>query len=301
MQLVSYLSAAAAIVSIASAERSAVALNKEKDNGQGCARIHNRCDYDVYLWSVLKGTGCPDSGMVTLKKGESYSENYAKASQWGAQGVSIKVSKTQQCKGSEITQLEYFVDDRDTTDSKFRFNYLDVSYVDCDKDCPTRKEGYYLVAGKQSGDFKASAANTWCPVLSCHDAASCSKMSYVLPDDVQTKSCGLTQDMDFYMCGSQAPSDDDNKPAPSPSPSSSSSKKVETPKPATTLSKASSSSAANYKVNAAAVTNAPEIKEQLKTPKVKTQLVYVTKYEYVNAKRHDHAHAHARRHQILHA
>jgi hypothetical protein len=274
--------------------------------------------------------------MVTLKKGEVYAENYAYAKgdspedSTNGTGISIKISKTEQCKGNDITQLEYFMenrtivaaplrvkyflDNRDITPKDFQLNYLDVSYVDCVEDCPTKKEGYYLSAGSSTvRSARATADNSWCPVLACHDAISCALMSYILPDDVRTKTCDLESSMDFYMCGSHPPSGDgddkpaDEKPAYSapaysaPAPVSSS-KEVpsSTPKASSTL-KAVVTSAANYKVDVAAVTNAPQVKDvkdAIKAaPKVKTEIVYVTAYEYVDAK----THAHARRHQPFHA
>jgi hypothetical protein len=306
MQLIAFLSAAAAAVATASADsadasvRNAVTLNKNCDKSQPYARIINNCDYTVNLWSVLKGQGCPTAEMVTLKKGGVYAENYAYAKDTkDGRGVSIKISKTQECKGNDITQLEYFLDNRDITPKDFQLNYLDVSYVDCVSDCPTKKEGYYLSVGSSTARAaRASADGSWCPVLSCSDPVSCAKMSYILPDDVQTKTCDLQSSMDFYMCGSQ-PSGDDEKPASSAPASSSKKAQSSAPQPSTTL-KAVVSSAANYKVNVAAVTNAPKI-EDVKAPKVKTKVVYVTAYEYVNAKRHEHAHAHARRHQPFNA
>lgn len=303
MQFITLLSAAAATIATASAERSAVTLNKGCDKSKPYARIVNRCDYPVNLWSVLKGQGCPASQMVTLKKGESYAENYAKATDTqDGRGVSIKISKTEDCKANDITQLEYFLDNRAQTPPAFQLNYLDVSYVDClDGDCPSKKEGFYLQAG--NSDVRASKVttdNSWCPILACHDAASCAKMAYILPDDIQTKTCDFESSMTFYMCGSNAPSEGDDVPA-SSAPASSS-KKVETPAPKPSTTAKAPSSAADYKVNAAAVTPIAEIKDN-KPPKVKTKVVYVTAYEYVNAKRseHGHAHAHARRHQPFRA
>jgi hypothetical protein len=302
MQL-TLLSVAAATVATVSATRSAVTLNKGCDKSQPYARIINRCDYPVNLWSVLKGNGCPTAEMVTLKTGESYSENYAMASQTeGGRGVSIKVSKTEECKGNDITQLEYFLDDRDETPKAFQMNYLDVSYVDClDGDCPSKKEGFYLQVGsKTARTAKVTSDNSWCPVLSCHDAKSCAKMAYIMPDDVQTRTCDFKSSMDLYLCGSEAPSADDDKPVPVVP----TSKKAEytAPKPTSTTAEAVSSAEAEvYKVSAAAVvTPVAEIKDAV-TPKVKTSIVYVTKYEYVNAKRAEHAHAHARRHQPFRA
>ncbi|KAF1939980.1 hypothetical protein EJ02DRAFT_242299 [Clathrospora elynae] len=305
MQLTTYLSAASAMVATVSAIRSAVTLNEECKLDQPHARIVNRCDYDVHLWSVLKGTGCPGEGMVTLKTGETYKENYDTATD--ATGVSIKVSKTEECKGNDIVQLEYFLNKKGP-DPAFYFNYLDVSYVDClEDDCPTKQEGYYLVAGNQTGFTTASAGNTWCPVLSCHDPVSCAKMSYILPDDTQTKTCDLDASLTFYMCGGDAPTDEDDS-APTPSASS---KKAKSSTPAPTSTSASSSSSAStsdkdnyteeFKVAAAAaVTPAPEINEpEPPKQKTKTNIVYVTAYEYVNVKRHSHDHA--RRHQPFHA
>jgi hypothetical protein len=309
MQLVTFLSAASAMVATTSATslRSAIALNKECNTNKPYARIINRCDYDVHLWSVYKGDGCPEDGMVTLKTGETYSENYPDSTD-GKTGVSIKISKTKQCKGVDITQLEYFR--KMDGDADYQYNYLDVSYVDClGGDCPARKDGYYLVSGDQSGVNIASAANTFCPILACHDKASCDKVSYVLPDDVQTKTCHLNQNMDFYMCGGEAPSGDyGSSPSESESsaePSNSSTDPVEysAAKPTPTSASKEDSYTVDVEVAAAAaVTPAPEKQDEKPYPKLtKTKVVYVTAVEYVNAKRHAHAHGHARRHQPFHA
>lgn len=289
MQLITLISAASAMVATASA-RSAVDLNKDCDTSQPYARIINRCDYPVYLWSVFKGDGCPADQMVTLKTGDTYSENWQDPS--NGVGVSIKMSKTEQCKTNDIVQFEYFLE---KSNPDYAYNYLDVSYVDClDGDCPTKKEGYYLQSGDQIGKYASSASNTWCPILSCNDAVSCAKISYILPDDVQTKTCDLKQNADFYLCGGEAPSGDyDSAPASSSEQATSS-----TPSPTSVQD----SYTENAKVNAAAVTNAPEVKEvEKQQQKTKTQfeVVYATVYEYVNAKRH--AHGHARRHQPFHA
>lgn len=287
MKLVTFISAATAMIAAASAERSAPELNKACDHNKAYARVINRCSYPVYLWSVAKGTGCPTDGMVTLETGESYSENYLSSTD--STGVSIKISKSEICKGEDIVQLEYFLEENNTL---YEGNYLDVSYVDCLGDaCPTRSEGFYLVAGNQTGKSTASSGNTWCPILSCSDAASCSKLAYVLPDDVQTKTCNVDSNMDFYMCGSHAPTED----YPSPASSAASSKKPKSSAVAATSVKDS------YKVNAAAVTSAPvkDVVEKAQKQNIKTEVVYVTAVEYVNAKRH--AHGHARRHQPFNA
>jgi hypothetical protein len=310
MQLITFLSATAATVATASAfssvsakDWSAVLNNAECKTDQPHARIVNRCDYPVNIWSVLKGNGCPTGNMVTLKTGESYNENYILASKSdGKTGVSIKISKTEECKGNDITQLEYFLDDVNR-DEQFRLNYLDVSYVDCqDEDCPAMKEGYYLrVGNKAARAEKVTMDNSWCPIQSCDDPASCGLISYILPDDVRTKTCDFYSNMELYLCGSEAPSEEDAAPA-SSAPASSQKAETSAPKPSSTV-EASSSKADSYNVKAAAVvTPAAEVPE-VKEPKVKTKVVYVTAYEYINAKRseHGHAQAHARRHQAFHA
>lgn len=299
MQLTTFLGAASALVAStsATAARSAVTLNDNCNLANPHARIVNRCDYDVYLWSVFKGDGCPTDQMVVLKSGESYAENYDEDAATNV-GISIKLSKTKQCKDGSLTQLEYYR--ALNKPEEFRFNYLDVSYVDCENgDCPTRQDGYYLVAGDQQGKAKASAANTWCPILSCSDQTTCDSMSYVLPDDVQTKTCQLNASINFYMCGSEAPNGDDSsspsKPKPKPSSSSSPSSSPSPSKPESS----SSPSATSTKKDAyiAAVTPSPSPTPSPTSQLIKTEVVYVT--EYVNAKRH--AHDHARRHQAFRA
>jgi hypothetical protein len=282
------------------------------DTNKAYARVINRCDYDVHLWSVLHGEGCPTDGMVTLKKGEIYQENYRESGD-GQTGVAIKVSKKQQCKGVDIAQLEYFIDRSET----YGNNYLDVSYVDCQSDCPTKQEGYYLQAGSQTGKATASSSNTWCPILSCNDPISCAKMSYILPDDTQTKTCGVDDSIDWYMCGGNAPNEDyESTPetpesSAEPSVQSSAQSSAEPSVQSSVVPTASSTEEAEYsapaatpsedsEVEAAAVTPAPQVKaENVNGGLTKTQVVYVTQYEYVNAKRH--AHDHARRHQPFHA
>jgi hypothetical protein len=310
MQPITFLSTASAMVATVSAavsvQETAFDLMSTFNTNKAYARVINRCDYDVHLWSVLKGQGCPSEGMVTLKKGEIYNENY-RVSADNVTGVAIKVSKTESCNANDIVQLEYFIDRSETWGN----NYLDVSYVDClDDDCPTKQEGYYLQAGSQTGAATASAGNTWCPVLSCDDPVSCAKMSYILPDDTQTKTCGVDDSIDWYMCGGNAPDEDyestpeapessaEHSSESSTKPTASSTEEAEHSAPAPTPSEDSTTEAEAEAVTikAAAVTPAPE---NVNGGLTKTQVVYVTQYEYVNAKRH--AHDHARRHQPFHA
>jgi hypothetical protein len=305
MQLTTFLTVAATVATTSAKGLGAVKLNSIADKAAPHARIINNCPYPVNLWSVVRGSiGCDDAEMVTLKKGGVYMENYQRPKIPG-EGVSIKCSKTKNCKNDNIVQLEYFLEERD--DKKdYWGNYLDVSYVDCTgNDCPTKAEGFVLDAGDEKFKaLKVAADGSWCPTLKCSDAASCAKLAYILPDDPMTKTCDLDASMDFYMCGKDGSfnngddNEDDEPEYSAPAPSSTQvAEPVETPepKPSTTLMPVVSS-VEEFHIKAAAVTQAAKIEDAVPEPKVKTNTVYVTAYEYINAKKRDHAHAHARRH-----
>ncbi|KAF2180516.1 hypothetical protein K469DRAFT_591765 [Zopfia rhizophila CBS 207.26] len=272
MQLIA-LASAAALVATASASTS-FNLNSTCDESKPLARIHNRCPYPVHVWSVVKGQGCPSDDGATLETGQVYQENYRPAV--NGVGTSIKVSKTSKCK-DDIAQLEYYIE---TGQPGYNYNYLDVSYVDCaGGKCPTREEGFYLKSGNTAdGKFKANTLNEICPILSCNDKESCAKVAYIRPDDRQTKSCSPEANLDWYMCGGEAPGEASAGPAPQPS-----SKKEAKPT-------APSVAAPSYvKAADAAVTSAPAKVEEQK-PNIKTEIVYVT--QYAEAKRHAHSHRH---------
>lgn len=282
MQLTTLLSASAVLLATASAKRTAVLENQKCNEGQALARIVNRCSYSVHVWSVFKNEiGCPAEDAVVLKPGETYQENYQQDPTNTGVGVSIKVSKTDDCTRGSIAQLEYYLNPK----PDYFFNFLDVSYVDCqNNDCPTRQEGYYLNVNNNTDVSTAndgSVGMAECPTLSCSNQQECSKMSYVLPDDPQTKSCNHYTNMIWYMCGGEAPGSEEYT-APSPS---SEEYKEETPAPTSTKE------AANYQVAAAAaeVTPAP-VEEPKPSKKIRTEVVVVTKY--INAKRHAHRHQH---------
>lgn len=291
MLITTLASAAALVASVAASE-----FNKmgSFDASKPRVRVVNRCPYKVYLWSVLKGQGCPSSDGTILETGDFYQENHRTDA---STGVSIKMSKSDRCKGIDCTQLEYFIN----PDPGYPFNFLDVSYVDClDGDCPSRKEGFYLKSGNEDGKFQTAGADkAICPILSCSNADECNKMAYVLPDDVQTKSCDPQANLDFYLCGGEAPGEESTyEPEPEAPATSSQKTEEEQPKPTSTSTAEKLVPSSYEEVQAAAVTPAPVDK-----PNVKTEItvVYVTKYEYANAKRHEHAHAHAHAHHKFRA
>ncbi|KAF2877461.1 hypothetical protein BDV95DRAFT_480761 [Massariosphaeria phaeospora] len=293
MQLIT-LAAAAALVATVSADVSAAAfnLNSTCDTAQPKARVFNRCPYKVYLWSVLQGKGCPPDGGAVLEPGAFYQENFRYPSDDKPDvGVSIKISKINTCsKEVDNVQLEYFMEDR-ADKQPWKGNYHDVSYVDClGNSCPTKKEGFYMKSGNENGQFMASEANpNICPELSCNNPTDCAKVAYIMPDDKRTKTCDLKANVDFYMCV-DSPEGDYSAPStpeePEEEPKETS---AETPKETA----APSSSAPVATSDAPAYTPEPQVqKEAVHEPNVKTEVVYVTQFEYVNAKRHAHGHRH---------
>ncbi|KAF2684371.1 hypothetical protein K458DRAFT_388839 [Lentithecium fluviatile CBS 122367] len=256
--------------------------NATCDYNKPRARIVNRCSYDVYVWTVDSDNkyDCKFDEPVVLGTGEAYAENF-RPTTIGA--VSIKVSKEEACTNGKITQLEY--------NYKPNVNFLDISFVNChDGDCPGRQDGYYLHSGNtEDGQFKSAENNEHCPICSAHDQASADECAYVLPDDRQTRSCSKEANLDFYICGSEAPG---SEPAPSkPEPSKEPEK--EKPKPST-KAPAPTTTAPPYNVDndvaAAAVTDAP----QAANGNIKT--VFETVYAYTTVLPHRH-----RRHQHIHA
>jgi hypothetical protein len=297
--------AAAALVATVSAGSNFASDPNQYNGNSSCdasltttVKVVNRCPYDVYLWSVLKGMGCPSSDAVVLKTGDYYRENYRPA--YEGSGVSLKLSKENSCGSDSIAQLEYYIDNSD----QYGANYLDMSYVNCQsKECPTADLGYYLISGNQEGysDIAGATANTGgpiCPILSCDGWESCSGCSYILPDDTQTKSCNKDAPLTLYMCGSEAPGDESSYPSSSAAASSSSQVKSSSSAAQSSSSSPPPTSAAY--VQKAEITQAPA-ESSSKPVNVKTEVVYVTEYAYVNAKRHAHAHAHGQRHQHFRA
>jgi hypothetical protein len=301
MQIIT-IASTAALVALAAAAPSPSAnafnLNSTCIETNPKVRVYNRCPYDVYLWSVLTGNGCPSGNGAVVKTGDFYQENFRPAV--NDVGTSIKISKTESCDPNDLLQLEYYIE---TSKPGFNYNYLDVSYVNCaeSKSCPTASEGFYLKSGNVDGKFTANSLNNICPILACGDWAECSKVAYVNWDDVQTKSCDPSADLDFYMCGSEAPGSDytpvvESSAAASsaPAPTSTEEEVPEYTSAAAVSSAAASSAVEEEEVVAAAITPAPVVAS--KPVHIKTKVVYVTEVAYVNAKRHEHGHNHKQFH-----
>jgi hypothetical protein len=264
------------------------------------AKVVNRCPYDVYLWSVDKELGCTEETARLLKTGGTYQENFRDGTNGG---ISIKLSKFETCGGKDITQLEYKIEKQN---EKYAGNYLDMSFVDCTgnlEDCPGRTDGFYLRSGNQGDRFKSAVNNEHCPVFNVYNAEEAARVSYIKWDDRQTKFCDMTANLELYLCGGDAPGDEDEAPvAPSSSAAPSTSAEVESSSAQPTSSSSSEEAAPSPSpvedefvvAAAAAVTKAPAVTPSPVAAVIKTEVVYVTKY--VKAR-----HAHGRRHQQFHA
>jgi len=292
------LAAVAALSATVSANVKTYNFNATCNEAQPRARIINRCDYAIYAWSVDSDDTSNDCGFqppAIIKPGGIYQENYRKSA---VGGVSIKLAKEEDClsQGS-ITQLEYHIEEN-SDGHKYDFNSLDVSYVDCqNEDCPTRQEGYYLVSGNHDGKFETAGSDgAICPIISCSNAAECGPHSYINWDDVATKTCDNSANLDFYMCGGEAPGKETKpskapvaeKPKPSKAPVVEKPSTYEAPAPTTT-------SAPAYVVDVAA---APEVTEAPQVVEDAVKTVYETVFAYTTVVPRAHRHRH---HQDIHA
>lgn len=277
----------------------AVRDDQKPKTDYGVSRVINRCPYDVYLWSVDKQLGCGKESSKLLKKNGGQWEEQMQDGTDG--GISIKLSKWDDCGGKELSQLEYKIDNSTVG---FTGNYLDMSFVDCQVkgDCPGWHDGFYLQSGKTGKTnqiYKASENNEHCPILKAANAAEAAKISYVLPDDRQTKYCNENADLVLYLCGDQAPdasapsSAAPSSAAPSSSKAASSSSYKALPTTLQVTPSKPASSAEDVQVKAAAVTPAPQAPEPEAPKAVKTVVTYVTAYVDAPVRKR---HAHGRRH-----
>lgn len=293
-----------ALAATASASFAVRGDDKPTTSSNGISKVINRCPYDVYLWSVHKQPGCPQSASTLVKKNGGEWQEKMQDTVNG--GYSIKLSKFSDCGGKELTQLEYNIQGK----GQYSGNYLDMSFVDCQKggDCPGWKDGFYMESGKgKTGDvgvYAATENNEHCPILKASNPTEAAKVAYVLPDDRQTKYCQADADLTLYLCGDQAPGASGSAPS-SAAPSSAAPSKPAAPsqpKPSTFQVLPSSSKAASapskaaddVKVKAAEVTAAPKAPAPEAPKAVKTVITYVTVSVDAPQKRHSHGRRHNR-------
>jgi len=140
----------------------------------GKANIQNNCEDDAYIWSIAH---CAAEDMVTLKPGESYSEDYRTNENGG--GISLKISLNKDQK--EVSQFEYTISE---TEHKV---YYDLSNID----------GYPF----KDGGISITPSDDSCPKVDCKPGVEKCEEAYNKPDDDHaTKGCSLGTDLDFVLC-----------------------------------------------------------------------------------------------------
>ncbi|KAF1926530.1 uncharacterized protein M421DRAFT_48188, partial [Didymella exigua CBS 183.55] len=161
----------------------------------GNAVVSNRCNYDIWLWSVQQGSS---SGPVQVPARSKYTEAIRSACE--GCGSSLKISKSDQLVDGQQTQFEYSIADSSI--------WYDISFVDCANgedasSCPGHDEGLSIVGSTSACETANCAAGSYCPT----------QIYYV---DVPTQKLGLADpvfgcpgqgtDMDLYMdlCSGEA-------------------------------------------------------------------------------------------------
>lgn len=174
----------------------AVAAAQASLAAAGNAIVSNRCNYDIWVWSVDQDSF---SSAIHVPARSQYSEPLR--SSCNGCGTSLKVSKTNQLVGGAQTQFEYSVVNNQL--------WYDISFVDCAQgesasSCPGHDFGLAM-------DSPESA----CGKINCAGGSYCPSQAYYV-DFPQPKlgmadpvfACpGAGMGMDLYMkvCSDEAP------------------------------------------------------------------------------------------------
>lgn len=179
------------VIAIASAALLAVA---PVVRAAGSAIIHNKCDFDVYLWSV-SADGAPNEPTTLSSGGDPFVQQYQIPS---VGGMSLKLSNDSVM--GPVSQFEYTLADN---------IYYDMSNIDCTtQNCPFQQHGFFAKSG------------TGCPTITCPASDSTCDEAYNLPDDVMTCACESSADITLYLCALSDDGSDDSTPSSSAAPSS---------------------------------------------------------------------------------
>ncbi|KAF2111017.1 hypothetical protein BDV96DRAFT_500527 [Lophiotrema nucula] len=164
--------------------------------GLGTATIGNRCNHDVWLWSVDQKF---DSGRIRIPARSRYSETFRTPCE--GCGIALKVSNTDQLLGGKQTQFEYAI--------KNNILYYDISFVDCAQgqgadNCPGHDRGVAI-----------DSPVTACGPLHCAAGAFCPNDAYYVPDPLAqwgiqapVHGCGgagVGMEVFFKLCADDAP------------------------------------------------------------------------------------------------
>ncbi|KAF2464563.1 uncharacterized protein BDR25DRAFT_296495 [Lindgomyces ingoldianus] len=162
----------------------------------GTAIVSNRCDHDIWLWSVDERT---NKGPIKIPKRSKYSEPMRNPC--NGCGISLKISNSNQLQGGKQTQFEYAIANNQI--------YYDISFVDCAKgnnadNCPGHAHGLRIDSPQKS-----------CGVLNCASGAYCVHDAYYVDDPLAKMGikapvlgCGpgkTNMDLYFKVCSDMAP------------------------------------------------------------------------------------------------
>jgi len=147
----------------------------------GKASVENRCDQDVYLWSVAGSAG---ADMVTLPPGKSYSETYRLNHNGGGISMKLALTKSQ----GDITQFEYTLDAATV--------WYDVSNINGNPFA--------------DGGISVKPSDPACSPVVCQAGIAKCREAYNQPtDDHATHACPSTYDLNVVLCPGKTQSQGD--------------------------------------------------------------------------------------------
>jgi len=158
----------------------------------GNAVFHNRCHYDIWLWSV---TSASSSEAIHVPARSHYSEAFCD------KGTSFKVSKTNQLVAGAHTQFEYSIVDN--------VIWFDISLVNCVKDkdasaCPGHSQGLAIDSPNRSCGHIACSGGSYCPTQAYFVDTPMQKLG--LKEPVFTcPGAGTDLDLNMKICSDNAP------------------------------------------------------------------------------------------------
>jgi hypothetical protein len=173
----------------------ATALQAGLATALGNAVMNNRCDYDIWLWSVDQDYS---SDAIHIPARSQHTE--AIRNVCDGCGVSLKISNTDQLLGDQQTQFEYTIGNGGM--------WYDISFVNCANgedasSCPGHVEGLSMVGSTSSCQSASCAAGSYCPT----QAYYCAQPMLQLGIEEPVFGCpGQGTDMDLYMdvCSGEA-------------------------------------------------------------------------------------------------
>jgi len=154
----------------------------------GKAVITNRCDYDVWVWSISTGHA---SSSFMVPAGSSHSEAYTGSS------TSLKVSKSDALVAGKHSQFEYSIAAGQL--------WYDISFVDCANgesasNCPGHDEGLAMNASNDSCGKIDCPAGDYCPTQAYYVDTPLQKLGIAEPVFMCPLSLGTSVDLSMTVC-----------------------------------------------------------------------------------------------------